>query len=240
MVREAAAMSLLALAACGQVAKDKPVSSEPPLDQTPPFESGDRLRARLLDGGQGAVAFVEWHDTELDTPCVFHTASDGVMRCLPWNDAASPHFSRFDVHYLDPSCSEAVVLFRNSAELPAYTVDLPAQAPGCDAFAEHIPVRRVGDRVQESLLTLYLSSYGNPCHPVVVDLIASDLDLYRLEEDVPPDLFLAAEREPDQGGQLSPIYLNGSDGSRQRSGVWDSVRESECWPLWGDGAPCVP
>lgn len=46
--------------------------------------SGTRLRAiELVTPGDGAL-LLGFYDTELDLDCVFATAPDGVVRCLPW------------------------------------------------------------------------------------------------------------------------------------------------------------
>ena len=66
-----------------------------------PWASGSRLRAKVLDGGGGARTFETWRDTELGVDCRFATAEDGQLRCVPDSQ---------DVSYLDPACTEPVML----------------------------------------------------------------------------------------------------------------------------------
>src|SRR5260221_5109584 len=53
----------------------------------PPWRSGARLRARVLDGGDGAALFKGWTDMQLGVSCSYRLAADNELRCLP--DAAS-------------------------------------------------------------------------------------------------------------------------------------------------------
>jgi hypothetical protein len=61
--------------------------------------SGSRLRARLYDGGDGALFFLGWFDTELGFPCIFTRSRGGPMRCMPTGQPAV---------YLDSTCTTPV------------------------------------------------------------------------------------------------------------------------------------
>jgi hypothetical protein len=228
-------LTLVAATACGQSQSEVGAAAA-----EPPFTSGERLRARVFDGGDGAVAVYEWHDAELDTACGFRVASDGAYRCLPWTRDARASYTRTDVVYLDAGCSEAVVLFKADAALPEYTLGDPEVVP-CTQGADRYPAHRVGEVVPELTRETYYRD-GSLCRWLgPVSLSASSLTAARLGEVVPPEVFVAAERVPTKSSErLSPIDLQGADGSRERVGVWDSEEPGECVPLWGDGAPCVP
>src|SRR6478736_6789521 len=94
MVRAATIVCALALAACSSEAGEPSGGGL--------YDSGSRLHAVLLDGGDGAVAFRGWFDTQLDIECVFQTAQDGSLRCLP-----APSRRGF---YADPQCTQAAVV----------------------------------------------------------------------------------------------------------------------------------
>src|SRR4051794_624092 len=81
-------------------AKSEP-GREPP---ETPWTSGSRLRARVLDGGEGARLFVEWMDTELAMSCAFVPAEDGELRCLPTHAQSA----NAEALYADAQCTERV------------------------------------------------------------------------------------------------------------------------------------
>ena len=91
----------LAVIACDTSTSDDPDPTpivEPGTQLT--FESGSRLRARVLDGGDGAKAFVAWHDTELGADCTFRRGLDDAMYCMP---------EGLRVSYADERCMEPIV-----------------------------------------------------------------------------------------------------------------------------------
>src|SRR5262245_60483032 len=49
----------------------------------PAWGSGSRMRARVLDGGGGALRQSGWHDTQLDLDCNIAPVGDGEGRCVP-------------------------------------------------------------------------------------------------------------------------------------------------------------
>jgi len=54
-----------------------------PAADAAPATSGSRLRARYYVGEDGARQFIGWHDTKRDEDCMFQTAEDGKLRCMP-------------------------------------------------------------------------------------------------------------------------------------------------------------
>lgn len=61
------------------------------------FRSGSRLRARVIESGDGAVEHLGWRDVELGVSCRFERDA-GVYRCVPPLSAAP-------MRYADPDCS---------------------------------------------------------------------------------------------------------------------------------------
>lgn len=53
---------------------------------------------------EGDRSWQGWHDSERDEDCVFMTAADGKLRCLPNNNEARSYF-------VDTACSDPVVVF---------------------------------------------------------------------------------------------------------------------------------
>jgi hypothetical protein len=78
-----------------------------------------RLRPKMLKTSDGAKSFVTWHDTKLDIDCVFQTAMDGVLRCLPSTDRFGFEFDR---QWSDSGCKNPILIDKRSQEdscLPA-------------------------------------------------------------------------------------------------------------------------
>ena len=50
----------------------------------PDYTDGTRLRANRATDAAGVGALIDWYDTLLDEHCVFGTAADGALRCLPY------------------------------------------------------------------------------------------------------------------------------------------------------------
>lgn len=237
--------SLVVPIACGKSHRDEPSpeASQPGGAVSTadlPFTSGTRLRARVFDGGDGAIALYEWYDAQLDTSCTFRRAIDDVIRCLPDERDSRPHLTPNDIVYVDFRCSSPVALFNADLELPEYVIVDP-EVRRCEKEMTRYPVQRVGEELSALPGDLHYR-VGEKCYLLgEVDLSARALKAARLGDAVNPQLFVAAELVPTKSTErLSPVELLGSDGSRQRAGVWDSEKAAECTPLWGDGAPCVP
>jgi len=72
-----------------------------------PYGSGDRLRATVLDGGDGAAAFQWFFDTELDASCNVQTGEDGVLRCLPFGGGGGV--------FADSACTQVIFIQNEGA-----------------------------------------------------------------------------------------------------------------------------
>jgi hypothetical protein len=79
--------------------------------------SGSRLRARYTvttsPDGAASKVFVGWHDTTLDVDCVFLTADDGSLRCVPSGAGAqivSPSEVDFSTFFSDAACKSAMAV----------------------------------------------------------------------------------------------------------------------------------
>src|SRR5687768_10475507 len=77
-IRSGLAVAVVAavVAASGGCGADEPASD-------PPFVSGSRLRAIVLDAGDGAVMLSRFRDTKLNVDCSFSRLTDGSWRCIP-------------------------------------------------------------------------------------------------------------------------------------------------------------
>ena len=75
-------------------------------ENSTPWTSGARLRAKVLNGGEGAQLFVEWQDTVLRLPCSFTTAIDGRLRCLPIDEDTAT----ITTNYADAQCTMTIAL----------------------------------------------------------------------------------------------------------------------------------
>jgi hypothetical protein len=231
----------VAVVACGKAEHGGPQTLEPSASNTdadPPFRSGQRLRARVLDDGEGTLAFVEWHDSELDAACVFRAAADGVVRCLPWLRDPLSGYSGSDIVYTDAECIHPALELDAAVLPPVYTHDDSALRATCSE--RRYPVRRVGNVVVGDGRIYFRTSVSGECLGVGAGLPSGRV-LYALGEEVPPDTFQSAERVVSESGErLRAVELHGDDGSFQREGVWDAERDEACsrWALTGE--LCVP
>lgn len=101
----AAALALLALAACPEVATGPqgPEGPQGPAGYSA-LASGTRIKARVGTTPDGAKLFLGWHDAELGVDCEFLKASDGLTRCLPVGPVVQA-----GTLFADSSCSKPVV-----------------------------------------------------------------------------------------------------------------------------------
>lgn len=68
------------------------------------YASGSRIKMRVIVSGDGAKAFLGWHDSQRNEDCLFITAIDGQQRCLPLD------FSVFGIYFSDSACSRRLAL----------------------------------------------------------------------------------------------------------------------------------
>lgn len=188
----------------------------------PPWVSGDRLRAAVVDGGDGAVAFRGWHDRELGVACAFATAADGVLRCLPTDTAY--------LVFRDAACTEraAVSFARPDCPGPVY-----AAAPsGLGCPDDPRALYPVGAAL--GVGPVYFDRDGT-CEPFL------SAPLYAVGPAVEPSRFVAAHvRIEDHGDGLAARVATTDDGARQVLSLADATGAS-CGRLeLSDGASvCV-
>ncbi|MDB4995913.1 MAG: hypothetical protein JWM74_3345, partial [Myxococcaceae bacterium] len=140
------------------------------------FESGTRLRARVVDGDGGAQAFLGWYDATLDVKCVFTAASDGSTRCMP--ASSQPAF------FFDAACTERAATFTGDTTPPAY-VSVADEAKRCDRrFTLH--AFHVGDA--RATARIYAGG-GGKCGPS--PLLAGE-QAFALSPEVSPSTFAEA------------------------------------------------
>jgi hypothetical protein len=63
-----------------------------PAPQLDLYQSGTRIKMKVLTTPDGAKSFQGWHDTQLDIDCQFLAATDGQTRCLPLGTAYAQTF----------------------------------------------------------------------------------------------------------------------------------------------------
>jgi hypothetical protein len=191
----------------------------------------------VLDDGAGSVVFIEWEDTQLRTACVFQTAADGAIRCLPSVRQPLTHYFT-DTVYTDADCKGASLALAEGVPPPDYALEsLTARQP-CEA--QRFVVKARGSAIEQLDTVYHRSTVDGTCAAIAAGL-PPDTALYALGDEVPPGVFLRAERSPgDRGSRLKPLELRGDDGSFARDGIWDDQRSEECSRQVPDGRWCVP
>jgi len=219
---EAALAAVLAVA-CGEVRESAP---------EPTWESGARLRARLLDGGGGAPIFEGFHDVELDADCTFYRMTDGVLRCIP-----PPSSSR--LLYSDAGCAtpSMVIPLDDPSTTTVYLFASPS-APLCGAGAL-TAIRALGDEVPISEGLFEASDLGG-CQPMQTDA-SSTGPAFSLGDEQPLDVYVSANvmHEPVSDA-LSARKLVADDGAWVITDIEDAASGNPCTPLPADERRCVP
>jgi hypothetical protein len=157
----------------------------------PGVVSGSRLRAKIRDGGGGAVRFAGWFDTELGVPCSFVLARDGQLRCLPGPLAV----------HSDPTCTMPVWgRTRDFATPPPYVIAL-------------FPLPGVGGAVYP-LGAPYTGAARNTSGSRCVDGYAPSGSYYGTGAEIPSERFVSAtvRKAPVEYG-ASVSTSTASDGS---------------------------
>lgn len=229
---------LASTAACGasgnQSGDDAPGASSDsaPNDATPAssaeWQSGTRLRARVLDGGGGASLFSTWFDSERNVECSWAQTAEGAVRCLP-RQVSLPYQL-----YADPSCSTSrVVMESDCAPASPYVTFY-------ESGAINPTVYRLGTVLPMPLPPLFEAG-PNGCVATTVTSVSG----YHLTNAtlVANDLFVVATREREmRGTQLAVDVFATADGARDRRSVLDVARASHCRNMDGhiSGEPCLP
>jgi hypothetical protein len=137
---------------------------------------GKRLQRREWDDGELSLPTVVWRDSALDTPCLFRTAADGVLRCLPTASDEAP---------VDP------VISRFSDNMCMNPVPLVLSDTSCSAGPPRFAYQLVeGNRVVYPVLgpaASPLYQFTDVC--AVIDVT----DMYSLGAAIAPSMFVAGE-----------------------------------------------
>jgi len=229
-VRTYGGVAVLSIAtACGRSASNDRTGEQPGAGGDPsavvfpserPWLSGSRLRARVLDGGDGAVAFLGWYDTDLQTACSFRKQSDGHWRCVP--DESGP------VVYADANCTTPLTFF--VSELGA---------PVVGAF-RYVRVHKPGgcELVDNAVIDVY-ETLGPLAQPAGVFVPGGEGRCQAIDAPVAkwlalaplaPEKLVEASLTFDPGdSELATTTLSGADGSLARMGFWVRSTRSQCF-----------
>ncbi len=188
-----------------------------------PWQSGERLRAVLVEDGDGIAQHVGWWDRELEIECRFMAVDDGV-RCLPSaRDVATSRqteVSRLEWVYADPECTAPALLLQDPCLSPPGMVTTRRDDDTCPRRHD---VWRLGD-VLPGGQAYGLSGEESVCEPI--DL-ASTSRVYEVE---------AADLESFAWAKVVDEYAEGEIGTRgyqSLGGAW------EAFSLVVDGTACA-
>lgn len=208
----------LAVAGCAE--------PEPDVDGIAPFVSGERLRARVLDAGEGGTLFVAWHDTSLGVDCKFRRAGDGRQRCLP--DSPSGRV------YTDEACTQRAHVRDTGDPRPAFVQGVLDE---CD--------RRTVVYLSGTLIADAPGYYWRHPRTGVCEFRAlpDDEQLFLLDQVVEPSSFVGAREVRRQRTETIDAHiLAADDGASEIIGPHDRRRGEACRIGWfgEDEGPCLP
>lgn len=207
----------------------------------PRYRSGSRLRARVLDAGQGAAQFVGFHDNGLDADCELSLAEDGEQRCLPLRDHAQGQ-----IYYLDDKCTEPVFRAFWDSLAPA---DIHARSSCADAVGSFVRedagpddacneagrerVYRVGQRRKAA--TIYVADRLG-CEPAGADECLHEV------APLAPDAFVRGRiHTAPEDNDLASDWVAYGDGARAVLAMRDAARDVVCTAFGTpDGDRCLP
>ena len=193
----------------------------------PTAVSGSRLRAQYLTTADGARQFHGWSDKNLGISCHFSTADDGKQRCLP--DTLATVSGAF----ADMDCKAPLVQVAASCtDTPSYV--LQTSAGTCGPTTQ---VYSVG--AAQTPTQIYFAS-GTDC--VGSDPPANQ-KFFALGAKADASAFLdGTSAGVPSGHRLDPVYTLGSDGSKERTGWFDTTQNSACAvSIAADGkSRCLP
>jgi hypothetical protein len=149
------------------------------------YQSGSRIKARMLVTADGAKAFNGWHDTERGENCSFGLASDGKIRCLP--DLTTCPQSAYPLGTLfgDSSCAgPKLVAVLATCSAPACAV---AYSMG-DCNQVKLSVVRVGEKYSGSVV--YYQASDGTCANATSGLVS--YSIYYAGAETAPSSFVEA------------------------------------------------
>ena len=193
-----------------------------PTVEVPTFESGTRLRARILIGDDGSRHFLGWRDTKLGIDCEVSWVEDGY-RCVP------PLYGSTSIAFADDQCTTELHGFApNCGPIPAYASRLAPAIRTCDGV-QAATVRAVGAHAAEQY-------YGTPCRPYD----ASSQVSWHAVSALDAAIFARAtlERAPlDDGLELQRFEFE--DGATETFHLWHAGHHCSPLAITGAGTYCV-
>jgi len=209
------------LAACGgEPAKDRP---EPPA--VGDFEDGSRLSGLFVATTAGEPQQIGILDRGLGVSCEFLTAENDRLRCLP---------SRQLEHTFWPAYSDAACT-RDVSYTLGWKPDDPRLVTVTKATSRALEVRRV--ETLSAPLTVFAKTGEGNC------VLGAKLQVGTavLGERVDPAIFVAARaagpRRTD--GSVTTWQIEGEDGSRFQTGLYDLAAGRDCTAIRLDEAICL-
>jgi hypothetical protein len=172
------------------------------------FESGTRLRAHVLDGGDGAALLVDWRDTELDETCAFIDLEDGTKRCVP-----IPSNAAYRVVFSDAGCTVPAAI---AYATPLDYVHEPLPSCSQSAIRVHTGGTELGSLV----------AYQRIDGACIGETISGGT-LFSLDA-VDTTRFVSATVTLEQRGALAVEVLTAEDGAKQLGRAIDRDRAQPC------------
>jgi hypothetical protein len=188
---------------------DSGSSSSVGIGSDPMTLDGTRLHARRWVTPDGAAAFVDWYDTQLDMHCQFAGTAGDSTRCLPIDASV--------FGYADPQCTQLAVAAAPNCAQPLYAT---GSATG---YAVGAPIAEIYELVG-----------SGSCTPA-----SEPGSYFAAGSALPDDAFVAATRVTTTGATLGREDLVGSDGSREFVEVTDGAQYCTLAELDVDHAYCT-
>ena len=188
-------------------------------------KSGSRLRQLVRDHDDGSSEVVHLVDSERGLGCVFMTAPDGQLRCMPRVDRDRVYGGI--LRYRDSSCSQPIGSVEPDVHPVLFEYAVP-QGEGCNRRFHRV-YTEVGAAtdIAEGDQIYYRDPQGD-CAAAT----ASTATYYRLGEPIPPERFVAGSEIWTDGGRLSMRTVDAEDGARFCD-VLGQLRDTEL-----EGADC--
>lgn len=81
------------------------------------YQSGTRIKARMLVTADGAKDFRGWKDTQINEACIFVPTTEAKTRCLPSGDGRG-----WAAYFADSSCTSPAALVGAGCSTPNYLI----------------------------------------------------------------------------------------------------------------------
>jgi hypothetical protein len=191
----------------------------------PAFSSGARLRAMVLDGGDGAVTWTGWFDSKLGAPCSFMTADDGQQRCLP---GAGTYLFR------DDQCSMPVWQVSGGTcpqSLPAFGIVGEYAPTSCELGGSTVYALGPQASAPFALATVSDGQLGAPRSDCTAGPASTSAQFVAPGPVLPPSSFVAATTRFVPYGDGSPVahQLVTDDGATLVLAIANGMTGEDCW-----------